>query len=203
MYIYIYSRYTKWYCHISACMLSCFSHVQLFATLWQPQPTRLLCSRDSPGKNPGVDGHALLQGIFPTQGSTLNLLCLPNWQVGSLQPAPGGTSGKIVLSTAYNYLLLLMITIKLPGDPSPHIANLWGGSWQRWKSALLANLKIESIIINWSHRAEHQGSRLLHLKLKVCPFDQHLSLFPALSSTSGHHSSTLFFCAFHFFRFHP
>ena len=32
-------------------------------------PTRLLCPWDSPGKNPGVGGHALLQGIFPTQGS--------------------------------------------------------------------------------------------------------------------------------------
>ena len=28
---------------------------------------------DSPGKNPGVGCHALLQGIFPTQGSNLGL----------------------------------------------------------------------------------------------------------------------------------
>ena len=28
---------------------------------------------DSPGKNTGVDCHALLQGIFPTQGSNLRL----------------------------------------------------------------------------------------------------------------------------------
>ena len=27
------------------------------------QPTRLLCPWDSPGKNPGVGSHALLQGI--------------------------------------------------------------------------------------------------------------------------------------------
>ena len=33
------------------------------------QPTRLLCPWDSPGKNTGVGCHALLQGIFPTQGS--------------------------------------------------------------------------------------------------------------------------------------
>ena len=33
------------------------------------QPTRLLCPWDSPGKNTGVDGHVLIQGIFPTQGS--------------------------------------------------------------------------------------------------------------------------------------
>ena len=30
---------------------------------------------DSPGKNTGVDCHAFLQGIFPTQGSNPGLLC--------------------------------------------------------------------------------------------------------------------------------
>ena len=34
-----------------------------------PEPARLLCPWDSPGKNTGVGCHALLQGIFPTQGS--------------------------------------------------------------------------------------------------------------------------------------
>ena len=67
-----------------------------FATLWQPKPTRLLCSRDSPGKNPGVDGHALLQRSSQPRDWTLNLLCLLHWQRGSLQPAPGGTRGKIL-----------------------------------------------------------------------------------------------------------
>ena len=38
------------------------------------QPTRLLCPRDSPGKNTAVDSHSLLQGISPTQGSNLGLL---------------------------------------------------------------------------------------------------------------------------------
>ena len=32
-------------------------------------PARLLCPWNSPGKNTGVDRHALLQGIFPTQRS--------------------------------------------------------------------------------------------------------------------------------------
>ena len=36
--------------------------------------TRLLCAWDSPGKNTGVGCHALLQGIFPTQGSIPGLL---------------------------------------------------------------------------------------------------------------------------------
>ena len=43
------------------CVLNHFSHVRLFATLW------LLCPWDSPGKKTGMGGHALLQGIFPTQ----------------------------------------------------------------------------------------------------------------------------------------
>ena len=37
-------------------------------------PTRLLCPWDFPGKNTGVDCHAILQGIFPTQGSKPGLL---------------------------------------------------------------------------------------------------------------------------------
>ena len=36
---------------------------------------------DSPGKNTGVGCHALLQGIFPTQGSNPHLLCLLHTQV--------------------------------------------------------------------------------------------------------------------------
>ena len=38
------------------------------------QPTRLLCPWDSPGQNSGEGCHALLQGIFPTQGSNPVLL---------------------------------------------------------------------------------------------------------------------------------
>ena len=37
------------------------------------QPARLLCPWDSPGKNTGVGCHALLQQIFPTQGSNPGL----------------------------------------------------------------------------------------------------------------------------------
>ena len=54
------------------------------------QPANLLSPRNSPGKNTRVGCHFLLQGIFPTQGSNLHLLCLLNWQVGSLSlTAPG------------------------------------------------------------------------------------------------------------------
>ena len=53
-------------------------------------PSRLLCPWDSPGKNPGVGSHSLLQGIFPTWGSNLHLLCLLHWQEGSLLSEPPG-----------------------------------------------------------------------------------------------------------------
>ena len=52
------------------------------------EPTRLLCPWDSPGMNTGVGCHALLQGIFPTQGSNPSLLHLLHWQVGSLPLVP-------------------------------------------------------------------------------------------------------------------
>ena len=50
--------------------------------------TRLLCPWDSLGKNTGVGCHALLQGIFPTQGLNPCLLCLLLWQASSLPLAP-------------------------------------------------------------------------------------------------------------------
>ena len=50
--------------------------LQLCLTLYDPMdcslPGSSVCG-DSPGKNTGVGCHALLQGIFPTQGSNLSL----------------------------------------------------------------------------------------------------------------------------------
>ena len=57
-----------------SCMLSHFSCVWLCVTL---QTARLLCLWDSSDENTGVGCHALLQGIFPTQGSNPRLPCLP------------------------------------------------------------------------------------------------------------------------------
>ena len=39
---------------------------------------------NSPGRNTGVGCHALLQGIFPTQGLNSCLLHVLHWQAGSL-----------------------------------------------------------------------------------------------------------------------
>ena len=58
------------------CLVSCFSHAPLFVTHQTP------CPGDSLGKNTRVGCHALLQEIFPTQGSNPHLLGLPELTSG-------------------------------------------------------------------------------------------------------------------------
>ena len=74
------------------CMCAC-SVAKSCLTL-QPcglQPSRLSIPGIFPGQNTGVGCHALLQEIFPTQGSNLHLLHLLHWQAGSLPLVlPGG-----------------------------------------------------------------------------------------------------------------
>ena len=70
-------------------VLSHFSHVRLFGTIWTVARP-LLCPWDSPGDSTGVGCHAFLQGIFLTQGSNPCLLCFLHWQAGSLPVAPPG-----------------------------------------------------------------------------------------------------------------
>ena len=60
---------------------------------------------DSPGKNTGVGCHALLQGIFPTQG--LNSL---HWKVGSLPRTPAGKPKKAGKSILFSYQVNLQVT---------------------------------------------------------------------------------------------
>ena len=71
------------YIYVCCAVLSRFSRVRLFATLWTVA-SRLVCPWGSPGKNTGVGCHALFQGIFPIQESNPHLLCLLHWQAGFL-----------------------------------------------------------------------------------------------------------------------
>ena len=79
---------------IACFVLGCFSRVWFFATLWTVACQAPL-SMGFSSKNTGMDCHALLQGIFPTQGSNLFLLCLLHWQAGSLPLAPPGKHHKV------------------------------------------------------------------------------------------------------------
>ena len=69
-----------------------------------PQPTRLLCSWGSPGKNTGVGCHTLLQGIFQTQGLNLRFLCLLHWQAGSLPLVPPGSPNSHFIAYLSKYI---------------------------------------------------------------------------------------------------
>ena len=75
------------------------------------QPTRLLCPWDSPGNNTGVGCHALLQGIFPTQGLNLHLLCLLHWQVSSWPITPPATPNMAVIILLLDAIWLFLFNI--------------------------------------------------------------------------------------------
>ena len=61
--------------HYKMRMLGSFSRAPLYVTLWAAA-SQALWSWDSPGNNTAVGCHALLQGIFLTQGLKWHLLCL-------------------------------------------------------------------------------------------------------------------------------
>ena len=65
------------------CVCACQATSVVSDSVWPYglQPARILCPWDSPGKSTGVGCHALLQGIFMTQGLNLCLLCLLDLQV--------------------------------------------------------------------------------------------------------------------------
>ena len=66
--------FTHTHTHTHTCVCA-LGHSGMSNSLWPHalQPFRLLCPWDSPGKDTGVGCHALLQGIFPTQGSNPGL----------------------------------------------------------------------------------------------------------------------------------
>ena len=59
----------------------------------------LLCPWDPPGKNSGMGCHALLQGIFLTQGLNPPLVCLLHWQAIFLPLVPPGKPQGTVIVT--------------------------------------------------------------------------------------------------------
>ena len=56
------------------------------------------CCPPGSGKNTGVDGRALLQGIYPTQELNLCLLHLLHWQTDSLPLSPPESESHSVVS---------------------------------------------------------------------------------------------------------
>ena len=98
-------------------VLSCFSHVLLFVTPWTTAGQAPL-SWDTPDRNTAVGCHALLQGIFPTQGSNLCLLYLLHWEASSLPLGPPGKPKSTIAADAAKSLQSCS-TLCNPIDGSP------------------------------------------------------------------------------------
>ena len=95
-----------------------------------PWPTRVFCLGDSPGKNTGVGCHALLQGIFPTQGSNPGLpycrwILLPSEPPGKPKNTGGGSLFLLqgifptqVLNTGLLHCRWILHKLSCQGSPS-------------------------------------------------------------------------------------
>ena len=127
------SIHDYWKKHVCLCV----SDSLQFHGLWPPPGSS--AHGDSPGKNPGVCFYALLQGIFPTQGSNLGLPhCRQILYCLSHQGSPGVKTidltiwtfvGK-VMSTFFNMLYRLVIAFL------PRSKHLWI-SWLQSPSTLI------------------------------------------------------------------
>ena len=106
-------------------MLSRFSHAQLYATLWSvAHQTPLSMGFSKQEYWSGL--HALLQGIFLTQGSNPHLLFLLHWQVGSLPLAPPEKPN--MSNTCYQKSInfSLWISDKVVAQPCPTLCDHHG-----------------------------------------------------------------------------
>ena len=99
------------------CVLSSFSHVQLFATLWTVAHQALLFHGILQAKNTVVDCHAFLQGIFLTRGLNSCLLRLLHWQVGSLPLVP---PGKHLHQGTWSLIITSSPAVHRPLSQTPH-----------------------------------------------------------------------------------
>ena len=131
-------------------LLSC---VQFFVSPWtetrQDSLSRLVCQ--FPSKNIGVGCHSLLQGIFPTQGLNLCLLCLLHWQAGSLPLAPLGKPKK--------YLSMVLICFSLITSEIEHILYIY---WH-YECPFLTYLFINNTFVHFSTRVSYQHWNSLYI----------------------------------------
>ena len=119
-----------------SCVCACMHANLLQSCLFQSyglQSARLLCPWDSSGMDTGVGCHALLQGIFLTQGSNPRVLCLLHWQMGSLPPVPPGKPGDTSMLIKPNFLFLLDTQLDNMSRPPWHFGRtIWLAEWHIW-----------------------------------------------------------------------
>ena len=137
--------------------------------------------------------YALLQGIFPTQGSNPRLLCLLHWQVGSLPLAPPAKPSLLYNEPNQRHVFIHHLPLRPPSHPA-HSTPL--GHHRTQSSAPCA---IEQV----------PTSYLFYMLVHICPFSSpnssHSSPFPFRV-----HMSVLYICIsisaldhlYRFSRFH-
>ena len=123
------------YCsHLCLSTCVCAKSLQLCPTLCGPvdvQPTSFFGPWDSPGKNTGVGYHAILQGIFPTQGLNPSLSSLLHWQGSSLPLAPSGKPTSLALGSTLvlQYVVIKLIWLGNPFSPLLSLLNCFISKW--------------------------------------------------------------------------
>ena len=116
------------------------------------QPARRLCLWDFPGKNTGVDCHALLQGIFLTQGMNSHFFTSPALAGEFLTTVPPGKPPCKpkweVQSVHVNFTKMLLFLLYQPVwvKPQVQVGNYWG---KKVKSELLE--RDTPILQQWRH----------------------------------------------------
>jgi len=112
-------------------MLNHFSHISLFVTLWtiahQPPSLGFSPKTEILAKNTGLGCHFLLQGIFPTQGLNLHLLCLLLWQAGSL---PLGSFLLTLCRLYTSYYRYFVVAVESLTKQSDSFENPWTAAHQ-------------------------------------------------------------------------
>ena len=130
---------------------------------------------DSPGKNTGVGCHAVLQGIFPIQGSIPLLLPLLHWQAGSLPLVPLEKPLMIMTSFFFfcnNFIYLFTLGCtgsSLLGTGFPLVATI-GGRPSLWRGQAPHRGGVSGCRAPGSRRAGFSRcrSRALELGLSRC-----------------------------------
>ena len=135
--------------------------------LWS---ARLLCPWDSPGKNTGVGCHFLLQGIFPTQGSNLNLL---HWQAGSL---PLSHQGRPSLDLAHSRLEVLTL-IQSSHPLNPHLTLLVRFSCCYGVCSFSSRL-LDCFLAFWLRSSVDQLVLATAIKIAATGYNEHCSPLP-------------------------
>ena len=170
-------------------MLSHFSPVRLFATLWTVASQAPLCIGFSREKY-WMGCHVLLQGIFPSQGSNLGLICLLHWQVGSLPEVP---------PEKHPFLLLNQWTSEVNKNPEIQGRKALGNASSPWRTVWWYCRVSESQVFNKLFYQNTSTHKIRTLSIEIPPNGQTIS--QNIYSNSSHTSQWGFPLFVSFFPF--